>query len=106
MSSRTDSERELSVHIFSVSAQLVGISLTVLGLFRVLVRLRASGRFGDGLLAIDAIVYLSACIFAYAILHSRTQERRRVLERIADVCFIGGLVLMTGVCTLVAWQMV
>jgi hypothetical protein len=106
MRSRRDNERELSVHIFSVSAQLVGISLTVLGLFRALVRLRASSRFGDGLLAIDAVAYLAACIFSYASLHSRTDQRRRVLEGVADACFIGGLVLMTAVCALVAWEMV
>lgn len=109
MSKDTDelkTERELSAHIFTVSAQLVGICLTVLGLFRAIIRLRNSGRCGDALLAVDAVTFLGACIFSYASLHSRTQPRRRTLERVADVCFIGALVLMTAVCALVAWELV
>jgi hypothetical protein len=106
--SRTNepSERELSAHIFTVSAQLVGVCLTVLGLFRALVRLRNSAHLGDILLALDAVCFLGACIFSYGSLHSRTPQRRRMLERVADACFIGALVLMTAVCALIAWEIV
>src|ERR1700730_1864626 len=52
-----ETERELSAHIFSVSAQLVGICLTVLGLFRVMIRLRTLGRIADNLLALDAVAF-------------------------------------------------
>jgi hypothetical protein len=103
---KTETERELSAHIFTVSAQLVGICLTVLGLFRVVIRLRGVGRIADNLLALDAIAFLGACVFAYASLHSRTRHRRRALERVADLCFGAALVLMTAVCAMVAWQLV
>ena len=99
-------ERELSEHIFSVSAQLVGISLTVLGLFRAVVRLRTVGHIGDNLLALDAVTFLAACVFSYTSLRSRAGRRRRVLERVADACFGVGLVLMTAVCVMVAWELV
>jgi hypothetical protein len=98
--------RELSEHIFAVSAQLVGICLTVLGLFRAMIRLRSVGSVGDDLLALDAIAFLAACVFSYASLRADRQRRRRVLERIADTCFGLALVLMTGVCVLVAWELI
>jgi hypothetical protein len=101
----TETERELSAHIFSVSAQLVGICLTVLGLFRVMIRLKAAGRVADNLLAFDAIAFLGACVFSYASLHSRGRRRRRALERVADVCFGAALVLMTAVCVIIAWEL-
>jgi len=99
-------ERELSEHIFSVSAQLVGICLTVLGLFRVMIRLRTLGRVADNLLALDAIAFLSACVFSYASLRSNHPRRRRALERVADLCFGVALVLMTTVCVMIAWEIV
>ena len=99
-------ERELSEHIFSVAAQLVGICLTVLGLFRVMVRLQHLSRIGDNLLALDAIAFLGACVFSYASLRSRGRRRRRTLERIADACFGLALVLMTSVCVMIAWELV
>lgn len=99
-------ERELSEHIFSVSAQLVGICLTVLGLFRVMIRLRNLGRVGDNLLAFDAIAFLGACVFSYASLRSTGRGRRRTLERLADLCFGIALLLMTTVCVMIAWQLV
>jgi hypothetical protein len=99
-------ERELNVHIFSVSAQLVGICLTVLGLFRVMIRLQGVSRIADDLLALDAIAFLGACVFAYASLRSSSEQRRRTLERVADVTFGVALVLMTAVCALIAWELV
>lgn len=97
--------RALGAHIFTVSAQLVGICLTVLGLFQVMTRLQTVGRFADGLLAVDAIAFLGACVFSYASLRSHTLEHQRRLERAADVCFGVALVLMTAVCVLIAWRL-
>lgn len=102
----SETERELNAHIFGVSAQLVGICLTVLGLFRVIVRLRNVDTIADNLLALDAIAFLGACVFAYASLRSSTRQRRRALERVADLCFGAALLLMTAVCVLIAWQLV
>jgi hypothetical protein len=101
-----ETERELNVHIFSVSAQLVGICLTVIGLFRVVGKLRAVDSIADDLLAADAIAFLSACVVAYASLRAHSRRRRRALERVADVCFGTALLLMTVVCALITWRLV
>ena len=64
------------------------------------------GHIGDDLLALDAIVFLAACVFSYASLRSAGRPRRRELERIADGCFGAALVLMTAVCVMIAWEVV
>ena len=99
-------QRDLNVHILSVSAQLVGICLTVIGLLRVIVRLKVVDTIADSVLAVDAMASLAACVFAYASLGSRTTRRRRALERIAVVSFGAGLGLMPVVCALIAWRLV
>jgi hypothetical protein len=96
-------KQELNVHIFSVSAQLVGVCLTVVGLFRVILRLKGVDSLADNILAADAGAFLAACFVSYASLRSRSLRRRRILERVADVSFGLALVLMTVVCTLIAW---
>lgn len=101
----SESDRELNVHIFSVSAQLVGLCLTVIGLFRVIAQLKSIDSIADNLLSLDAMLFLGACVFAYASLRSRAARRRRNLERVADVCFGTALVLMTAVCSLIAWTL-
>jgi hypothetical protein len=106
MANHPDDERELSVHILSVSAQLVGVCLTVIGLFRVIVRLRAVDSIADNLLAVDALAFLLACVFAYGSLRAREPAARRRRERAADACFGAALALMAVICALVAWELV
>jgi hypothetical protein len=98
-------ERELNVHIFSVSTQLVGVCLTVIGLFRVIVRLKNVDSIADNVLVADAMSFLLACPFAHASLRSRTVQRRRALEQVADVSFLASLLLMTAACGLIAWTL-
>jgi hypothetical protein len=42
----------------------------------------------DNILAGDAVLFLLACMLAYASLRSRSRTRQRALERLADVCFL------------------
>jgi hypothetical protein len=99
-------ERELSGHIFSVSAGLVGVCVTVIGLFRIL---GGSGRlntWADDLLAIDAFAFLVSCLLAYLALRSNSLARRRRLERVADVIFLLGLTVMVVIGSLVAYELI
>jgi hypothetical protein len=100
-----ETERELNVHIFTASAQLVGVCLTVVGVFRLVFRLQAVDNLADHVLGVDAMAFLAACVAAYGSLRSRVARRRRALERIADVCFGAALAMMAAVCSLVAWQL-
>ena len=96
-------EEDISIHIFSASAMMVGVCLTAIGIFQI-GSLRKISSISDKLLAVDAAAFLISCILSYASLRTRTQNRRHRIERIADFTFIGGLSLMAVVCCLVAYE--
>ena len=99
-------EENLCVQIFSVSATLVGACLTVIGLFRAIHQLQSVDGLADNILAVDALGFMLACLFAYFGLRSREDERRRRMERLADRIFLTSLGLMTVVCAMVAYELI
>jgi hypothetical protein len=96
---------ELAVHIVTVSAALVGVCLTVIGLISVALRLKQWDTPADNILAGDAVLFLLTCLFAYASLRTRRPERRRAFERLADAGFLLALTVMTLVCAVVAFEL-
>ncbi len=99
-------EEDLCVHIFSASATMVGICLTVVGLIRISTKLRGIGTFGDELLGINGVAFLASCLLSYIALRSRLTKRRHRLERLADGIFLGALCLLTIACGLIAWELI
>ncbi len=97
-------EEDICIHIFSASAAMVGVCLTVIGIFQI-GRLQAIGSITDNVLAIDALTFLISCILAYIALRTKTWNRRFVLERMADSIFLVGLSLMAIVCFLIAYEL-
>ncbi len=110
-SSDTDKKHKLdeniSTHIFSTSATLVGVCLTVIGLVRISNRLKNVSIIGDDLLALSSIVFLIACFLSYLGLRTRgSRQLRENLERIADVWFLVGLCMLAVICILIAYELV
>lgn len=101
-----DRQDQICVHIFQVSATLIGVCLTVLGLLRIVRRLRPVGTLADEVLTLDALLFLGSCMMAYAALRAQSVLRRRKLERIADAVFLAGLGLMTLLCALIGYELV
>jgi hypothetical protein len=99
-------EEDISIHIFDTSATMVGVCLTVIGLFKLIIQLKSISTWADDLLSIDATLFLSACGLAYWALRTRNIKRRHLAERIADVIFLGALTLMTTVCALITYTLV
>ena len=102
----TSRERDLSGHIFSVSAGLVGVCLTVIGLFRLFRKAGEVASVADNLIAIDALVFLFACLSAYLALRTTEERSWRRLERIADSLFLFGLAAMVVISALIAYEFV
>jgi hypothetical protein len=98
--------RELSEHIFSVSAGMVGVCITVIGLFRIVSRSAHVDSVADNLLSIDALVFLAACVFSYLGLRARALGNRKLFERLADYLFLAGLTMMCVVGVLIAYEVV
>jgi hypothetical protein len=96
-------EEDISVHILSVSAAMVGVCLTVIGLLRVVISIQKEDTFGDDLLAVDAVLFLISCLLSYWALRTRTVRRMHTVERLADAVFMLALVLMVVVCVFVTF---
>lgn len=102
----TSRERDLSGHIFSVSAGLVGVCLTVIGLFRLFRKTGEVASVADNLIAIDAMVFLFACLSAYLALRATREKAWRRFERFADTLFLAGLAAMVVISALIAYELV
>jgi hypothetical protein len=84
--------------VFTVSAGMVGVCLTVIGLVRIVIAYRKVDTFADDLLAADAILFLISCLCAYWALRTRNVRRMHRVERIADGVFILAMILMVCAC--------
>lgn len=102
--SKTGTEKEIGIHIFSVSAAMVGVCLTVIGIFRAVSELKSFSTYGDDALALDGLLFLFSCILAYSALRSNSEVRRRGFERAADVVFISALSIMSFVCCFLVYS--
>ena len=100
---RTHLQEDLCIHIFTVSAAMVGVCLTVNGLLRVVITLRKADSIADDLLAADAVLFLVSCLSAYWALRTRNTRRMHRLERFADAIFILALLLMAGICGFITY---
>jgi hypothetical protein len=100
---RTPLEEDICIHIFTVSAAMVGVCLTVIGLISVVVSLRKADTFADDLLAADAVLFLVSCLLSYWALRTRRARRMPRVERLADGIFILALLLMVAVCGFITY---
>jgi hypothetical protein len=104
--SRAALEKDLCIHIFGVSAGMVGVCVTVIGLLRVAFTLDKVNTLADDLLAGDALLFLLACIASYWALRTRSTQRMHQVENVADLLFLVGLAGMVGVCLLLTYTLV
>jgi hypothetical protein len=98
-------EKDICIHIFTVSSAMVGVCLTVIGLIRVAITLGNLDTLADDLLAADALLFLVACLLSYSAVRTRNMQRMHRVERIADGLFIVAMVLMTSICGVITYAM-
>ena len=98
-------ERDICIHIFTVSSAMVGVCLTVIGLIRVVITLGSADTLADDFLAINALLFLISCLLSYWALRSRGWRRMHLLEQLADGIFIFAMIGMVVVCTLMAYTL-
>ena len=91
---RKSLDEDLSVHIFTVSATMVGVCLTAIGLIRVVITIRHVETLIDNLVGMDAMLFVLSGLLSYWALRSRKRGRLRRIEAIAERVFIAGMVLM------------
>jgi len=96
-------EENICINIFSVSAGMVGVCLTVIGLIRVVITLGRADTLADDLLAGDSVLFLTASLTSYAALRTHAVSKMKKLERWADWLFISAMTLMVAICAFVAY---
>lgn len=98
-------EPDICVHIFTASAGLVGICLTVIGLIRVIIASHPIDTLVDDLLALDAVIFLCSCLLSYWAMRTRSLRRMHRVERFADGFFLTGLSLMVLACGFITYAL-
>jgi cation transport ATPase len=89
--------------LLSVSAAMVGVCLTAIGLVGILNTLNKMQVIVDELLAVGALLFMVVCMLSF--LGVRTDLRRswRGLSLSIDVLFCLGLVVLVAASILLAW---
>lgn len=91
-------DAELSVHVFTVSATMVGVCLTAIGLIRVVITIRHMGTLVDDLIAVNALLFVVSGLLSYWAMRSRKIGRPHLIEAIAEKVFVGAMILMGIAC--------
>lgn len=92
--------------VFSVSAGMVGVCLTAIGLIQVMEHLKQLSTLCDEILVVDALLFLASSIFSYWALHHRMRKHYRRMRFFVDSLMMGGIVMMAVICALIAWTIV
>ena len=100
---RTPLESDICVHIFTVSAGMVGVCLTVIGILQIVIPGRKDVALADDFLAVDAALFLVSCFLSYWALRTRSLRRMHRVERFADSVFLLALLFMGSVCAFIAY---
>ena len=90
-------------HIFTVSAAMVGVCLTVIGLVHIAITVRKADTIADELLALDAVLFLVSCLASYWALRTRSAARMHRVERFADWTFILAIIFMVFICAFITY---
>lgn len=98
-------ETSISVDIFSVSAAMVGVCLTVIQLIQMNPKQKAT-TIVDDILALDAIVFMMACVVSFLALKSKRHSRfKKTLENIGDGSFLLAISTMVVAITLLVFTL-
>lgn len=102
----SERDYDFQIAVFSVSAAMVGVCLTAIGLILVAERMSEYRTISDALLVFDALTFLAATLFSYLAMRSRTAQRFQSLQRAADVSMFSGLSLMIVGCVVLVFTLI
>jgi DMSO/TMAO reductase YedYZ heme-binding membrane subunit len=89
MSDKEDNSQTITHHIFTVSATMIAVCLTIITIFKVTnVDLMT---MADDVLGLDAFIFIISCFMSYISLRHRNNK---TLELIADISFFIGMIIM------------
>ena len=92
--------------ILSVSAAMVGVCLTAIGITGVFKELRGFETICDDLMAADSFLFLATAVLCFVGLRTPLRKRCHAVVLAVDVLFCFALVLMAVVCGVFVWLVV
>jgi hypothetical protein len=98
-------DENIAIHIFTVSAAMIGVCLTVIGLVQIVIHPRRESSLADDFLFMDAILFSISCLLSYWALRKRNIKRMHKIEEIADIIFIIAIILMVVICGVIAYTL-
>ena len=80
-----------------MSAAVVGVCLTVIGIMRIVINAQKVDSLADDFLAVDAVLFLASCFLSYRRMHR--------VENFADGIFLVALLVMAGICGFITFAL-
>jgi hypothetical protein len=99
-------EHELTLHLFSISAAMVGVCLTAIGILRLIAAQTSVQTLGDEFLAADAVLFVSCFFFSFWSFKTRHARLRDRLRLLVDIVFLVALLVMAVICAIIAYEIV
>ena len=96
-------EHDLTMHVFTVSAGMVGVCLTAIGLLRLIAAQSNVQTIGDDLLAVDALLFVVCAFLAFWSFKTKEPRIRRRLRLVVDTLFLAALAGMGAICAVIAY---
>ncbi len=105
-SSTTDDERAFThtLTVFSVSAAMIGVCLTAIGLVKIVAQASRIESLCDDLIVIDAILFGFAALLAFRGLQRFVRHQKPRSHELMDGVFFLALALMIVLCAIFAWS--
>jgi hypothetical protein len=89
--------------VFSVSAGMIGVCMTGIGLVKVVSEAKGVDTLCDDLMAIDAIVFGFAALLGFRGLQRFVRHQRALSHHLMDWVFLIALGLTIVICALFTW---
>ncbi len=95
--------RDLTMTVFTISASMVGVCLTAIGILRLIISQTQVQTIGDDILAGDAVIFMLCSFICFWSFKTRSASMRRALQFTVDGMFMLGLMIMVGACGVIAY---
>ena len=96
-------EHDITMHVFSISAAMVGVCLTAIGILKLVSSQSRIETIGDELLAADAVLFVLCCFLSFWSFKINRERPRRILRLAVDGLFMVALSIMVVVCAVIAY---
>jgi hypothetical protein len=98
----SDNSKDMSKHILPTASNLLGICFIILNFIKIWKVGRVEAIIIDKLVGLAMGLFLTACILSYASMRSR--KRPEVYEKGADLIFLIGLIFLTVIAVISAFE--